>query len=202
VMPLGDSITQGAAGHASYRCQLWQKLKAGGYSADFVGSMTSGYSGANTCAVTGFDLNHEGHWGWRADQVLAQISTWAAAAQPDIVLLHLGTNDVLQGQSFDSTVQELSQIIDRLRAVNPNIKVFLAKLIPARDATASATLQSFNQRIPTLAASKSTAASPVIVVEQWAGFNGQTDTYDGIHPNATGEAKMAERWYQALRTSL
>jgi lysophospholipase L1-like esterase len=200
VMPIGDSITQGAAGRASYRCQLWQKLQTGGYSADFVGSQTLGYSGANTCTVSGFDLNHEGHWGWRADQILAQISTWAANTRPDIALIHLGTNDVFQGNTLDSTLQELGQIIDRLRAANPNIKVFLAQVIPA---TSSATnLQSFNQRIPGLAASKTTTASPVIVVDQWTGFNAQTDTYDGVHPNPTGEAKMAERWYQAIRTSL
>ncbi|MDC0714902.1 SGNH/GDSL hydrolase family protein [Stigmatella sp. ncwal1] len=199
VMPLGDSITQGASGRASYRCALWQKIQAGGSSADFVGSVTGGHGGANSCSVSGFDVQHEGHWGWRADQILAQLSTWAAHTRPDIALIHLGSNDMFQGNTVDSTIQELSQIIDRLRAANPHIQIFLAQLIPA---TNSSAIQGFNQRIPGLASSKSTSASPVTVVDQWTGFNAQTDTYDGIHPNPTGEAKMAERWYQALRSSL
>ncbi|SEM89823.1 Lysophospholipase L1 [Stigmatella aurantiaca] len=202
VMPLGDSITQAASGRESYRCALWQKLKAGGSSVDFVGSLTGGNGGANTCTASGFDFQHEGHWGWRADQILAQISTWAANTRPDIALIHLGTNDMLQGQTADSTLQELSQIIDRLRAANPNVRIFLAQLIPATNATGAAAIQALNQRIPGLAASKSTAASPVTVVDQWTGFSAPADTYDGIHPNPTGEAKMAERWYQAIRSSL
>ncbi len=200
VMPIGDSITQGAAGRASYRCPLWQKLTEGGFSVDFVGSMTTGYAGANSCDASGFDVNHEGHWGWRADQVLAQVLIWATNTRPDIALIHLGTNDVFQGNPIDSTIQELGQIIDRLRLVNPNIKVFLAQVIPAT--VSGPTLQSLNQRIPELAASKTTTDSPVIVVDQWTGFNAQTDTFDGVHPNPTGESKMAERWYEALRTSL
>ncbi|QRK14019.1 cellulose-binding protein [Archangium violaceum] len=199
-MPIGDSITQAAAGHASYRCPLWQKIRAGGYTADFVGSQTGGYSGANSCTVSGFDVNHEGHWGWRADQILASISGWATTYRPDIVLIHLGTNDLFQGNTIDSTLQEIGQIIDKLRAVNPSVKVFLAKVI--QSTRSNTTLDAFNQRIPAFATSKSTTTSPVIVVDQWTGFNASTDTYDGVHPNATGEAKMAERWFQAIRSSL
>ena len=45
-----------------------------------------------------FDINHEGHWGWRADEVLAKIDGWAEQTTPDIVLVHLGSNDILQKQ--------------------------------------------------------------------------------------------------------
>ncbi|MHA7628623.1 SGNH/GDSL hydrolase family protein [Corallococcus sp. M7] len=202
VMPLGDSITQGAAGHGSYRCQLWRKLTSRGYRADFVGTLSTGYLGANTCSSIWFDRDHEGHWSWRADQVLANISNWAASTHPDLVLIHLGTNDTYYNQTEDSTVSELEQIIDRLRVVNPRVKVFLAQIIPTSGAMLSLKLQSLNQRMPSLAAAKSTEESPVYVVDQWTDFNPATDTYDGIHPNLLGEEKMAERWYQAIREHL
>lgn len=168
--------------------------------ADFVGSMTTGHNGANSCTITGFDTQHEGHWGWRADQLLANMSTWANTHRPEIALIHLGTNDLAQGQTVDSTISEISQIIDRLRAANPTVKVFVAKVIPLNNPAYPIT--TFNQRIGTLATSKNTTTSPVIAVDQWTGFNASTDTYDGVHPNATGEAKMAEKWFQAIRTSL
>ncbi|WP_233595328.1 MULTISPECIES: SGNH/GDSL hydrolase family protein [Corallococcus] len=202
VMPLGDSITQGAAGHASYRCQLWRKLTSRGYRADFVGTLTTGYLGANTCTYVWFDRDHDGHWSWRTDQVLANISGWAERTRPDLVLIHLGTNDTYHQQTEDSTVLELEQIIDRLRVVNPQVKVFLAQIIPTSSALASLKLQSLNQRMPLLAAAKSTEESPVYVVDQWTGFVPSTDTYDGVHPNLRGEEKMAERWYQAIREHL
>ncbi|WP_253895075.1 SGNH/GDSL hydrolase family protein [Corallococcus exercitus] len=202
VMPLGDSITQGAAGHASYRCQLWRKLTRNGYRADFVGTLATGYLGENTCSAARFDRDHEGHWSWRTDQVLANISSWAESTRPDLVLIHLGTNDTYHDQTEDSTVSELEQIIDRLRVVNPRVKVFLAQLIPTAGAALALKIQSLNQRMPGLAAAKSTADSPVYVVDQWTDFNPSTDTYDGVHPNLIGEEKMAERWYQAIREHL
>lgn len=202
VMPLGDSITQGAAGHASYRCELWRKLTRNRYKADFVGTLSTGYLGENTCSSPGFDRDHEGHWSWRTDQVLANISNWAESTRPDLVLIHLGTNDTYHDQTEDSTVSELEQIIDRLRVVNPRVKVFLAQLIPTAGAALALKIQSLNQRMPGLAAAKSTADSPVYVVDQWTDFNPSTDTYDGVHPNLIGEEKMAERWYQAIREHL
>ncbi|HEX5200872.1 MAG TPA: GDSL family lipase, partial [Actinoplanes sp.] len=38
VMPLGDSITDGTQVPGGYRIGLWQRLAAGGYRVDFVGS--------------------------------------------------------------------------------------------------------------------------------------------------------------------
>lgn len=194
ILPLGDSITESYAGHASYRYWLWQKLVDGAYNTDFVGSMTGVYNGKPLYA--NFDQNHEGHWGWRANQILAQINTWASSARPDVALIHLGTNDIFQKQSNTSTINEIEQIIDALRRTNPKIKILLAKLIPS---TYMATkIQNFNSLIPSLARQKNTSKSPVIVVDQSTGFNAMSDTWDGTHPNESGEKKMANKWYKAL----
>lgn len=194
-MPLGDSITEAYDGQASYRYWLWHKLIEAGYAVDFVGSQNAVYQGQP--AFTDFDRDHEGHWGWRVDQILEQVSTWAAAAQPDVVLIHLGTNDVLFAQQgVPSTIAELGQLIDRLRQVNPNVRILLAQLIPALNRVAD--IATFNDQIPVLAAQKSTYQSPVLVVDQFTNFDPAMDTYDGAHPNELGEKKMADRWNAAL----
>ncbi len=74
IMPLGDSITQGIASgvadeefQVSFRKALYDKLKAAGYVVDdeiFVGTLFSGES------VPDFDPDHEGHPGWRADEIV------------------------------------------------------------------------------------------------------------------------------------
>ena len=197
IMPLGDSITQGSRPYDSYRRPLWHLLQNNGFTnVDFVGSMSrnSQFDPPNP----DFDSNHEGHSGWRADELAGQIITWATAAQPDIVLLHAGSNDVFQWFSDESTIADLSLIIDRLRQVNPNVKILLAQIIPHNRANTPFGVENLNAMIANLAVTKNTAQSPVIVVDQYTGFNVATDTYDNVHPNVSGEQKLAQKWFQAL----
>lgn len=197
IMPLGDSITQSDTGHNSYRRPLWQMLENTAYSGDFVGSLTEHFGGPPP--TPDFDTDHEGHWGWRADQVLANINAWAASAQPDIVLIHLGHNDLWQGQSVSSTITELGQIIDEVRLVNSSAIFLLSQVIPATSGIGLDQIPDLNAQIPALAASKHSADSPVVVVDQYTGFDPDTDTWDGVHPNASGEQKMAQNWFDAIQ---
>src|SRR5690606_41190807 len=56
-------------------------------------------------------------------------------------------------------------------------------------ATCAQGVQALNAAIPAWAASESTAQSPVIFVDQWTGFDTDADTYDGVHPNASGRSE-------------
>jgi lysophospholipase L1-like esterase len=200
IMPLGDSITQANGNHNSYRRPLWFKLREAGYTVNFVGSTRSHLFG--NAPNPDFDQDHEGHWGWRVDEILREIETWTRAAKPDIVLIHLGTNDVLGGESLDSTIEESRQLITKMRQQNPRLKILLAQLIPASGA--EPLIQRFNQRIVPLARSLNTSNSPIWVVDQFSGFDPTVgkDTYDGLHPTAVGEQKIADRWFEALRKVL
>jgi len=196
IMPLGDSITQSSAGLNSYRYYLWHLLLDHGYHVDFVGTR-HGVGGPPES--TDFDMDHEGHPGWRADEILAQLQAWAAAASPDVVLLHIGTNDLSQGQSVDSTVDDISSIIDLLRMVNPRIRILLAQIIAKTGLSSIAVL---NGRLSTLVADKQQAQSPLALVDQYSGFDPATMTYDGTHPNDVGNSQMAGRWFEKLAPML
>jgi chitodextrinase/lysophospholipase L1-like esterase len=197
VMPLGDSITQAPSGFASYRYFLYKRMQASGIDVDFVGSLTTNYQNGTTAPLYyDFDQNHEGHAGWRADEILAQIGGWAQAYKPDVVLIHLGSNDVFQGQSNASTVMEVGQIIDALRAVNPAVSIALAKTIA--NVGMPSQVVDLNNRLATLGVQKASAQSRLVVVDQWTGFSASADTFDGTHPNEGGERKMADRWHEAL----
>jgi acyl-CoA thioesterase I len=196
VMPLGDSITESAAGQPTYRYFLWHLVRNAGYRIDFVGSKRGAFGGPP--AHTDFDMDHEGHWGWRADQVLARLSDGAAAAaSPDIVLIHLGHNDLCQGQDVASTVNDIASVIDVLRTVNARVAIILAQNIPSTF-PCHVLKREFIAELPGLAAAKHTAESPVVLVDQHTGFDPVTMTWDGEHPNATGESQMADRWFAAL----
>lgn len=199
IMPLGDSITESTAGMPTYRFFLWHLLQNEGYRIDFVGSMEGAHDGPPS--NTNFDMDHEGHWGWRADEVLARLPEWAATASPDIVLLHIGHNDLCQAQPLDSTVNEISAMVDILRTTNPSVAILLAQNIPSMW-PCHAQMPEFITRLPALAAAKSTEQSPISLVDQHTGFDPATMTWDGQHPNEKGELLIAERWFATLRPLL
>ena len=197
IMPIGDSITSGSNGHGTYRYWLWKDLQAAGYQVDFVGTLYGVYNGQPP--FPDFDQDHEGHSGWRADEAAANIAPLAQQEMPDIVLIHLGHNDIAQGQSHSTTIADLGLLIDNLRSVNPKVTILLSKLVTS---TVFLQIPSLNAQIPGLASSKTQPNSPVIVIDHPSVFDPSTDTYDGVHPNNSGEMKMAGQFYNALTTEL
>ena len=200
IMPLGDSITQGAPMNPGYRILLWRQLQKDGAPVDFVGSQSAYFM--RQSPATDFDSDHEGHWGWTVRQILEHLGSWANQTKPDIVLLHIGSNDVFHGRHTAAIIADIKRCILLLRRYNPKVTVFVAQLIPCRDAEATRYIVELNQALPAMAREVSTAVSPIIVVDQFTGFDALTDTYDGIHPNPVGSEKMAARWYAALQPVL
>ena len=200
IMPLGDSITQGDSDHDTYRRPLWLSLRAEGYEVDFVGSLRVNHRGPPPSRD--FDLDHEGHWGFRVDEILDRVRGWAESGRPDVVLVHLGSNDVFQDESLSSTLEELRAVIQAIRGVRPECTFLLAQIIPTRNAGANRGIRELNDAIPELAGSLSTSVSPVLVVDQFTGFDAATQTYDGVHPNPAGEIHLSERWLASLREVL
>jgi acyl-CoA thioesterase I len=194
IMPLGDSITKGRTNHWSYRRDLEAALNDAGCSFDFVGTQ-SGPGFAPGVPLN--DRDHEGHSGLRTDQIRARLNNWLPGNGHDWALVHVGTNDVLQGTSIAAARTNISQIIDRLRNANPAVGILLAQVIPNLPGNEAAVM-ALNDEIATLAPQKSTQASPVIVVDQYSGYSTFTHNYDEIHPNDAGDAMIAQRFFGAL----
>ena len=199
IMPLGDSIT---AGPGCWRAMLWHQLQTAGYTnIDFVGGVSDG-GGCNP--GYSYDWDHEGHGGYAATGIADnnQLPPWLDAAKPDIVLMHLGTNDMWGHYIATSTkLAAFTKLVGQMRANNPNMKILVAQIIPmsaAACSTCPADVVELDNAIPGWAAGLSTAQSPIVVVDQWTGFDAVADTVDGVHPTSTGFQKMADRWYPPL----
>ncbi|MER7404654.1 GDSL-type esterase/lipase family protein [Streptomyces sp. NPDC000070] len=199
VMPLGDSIT-GSPG--CWRAVLWNRLLNSGYTdIDFVGTLPPQGCGQ------AHDGDNEGHGGElvtnAADQNL--LPGRLAATRPDIVVMHFGTNDVWSSIAPDRILAAYTKLVTQMRASNPDMRILVAQLIPMSPGSCAACAQrvvDFNARIPGWARATSTERSPITVVDQWTGFSTATDTYDGVHPNASGDDKIAARWFPALAAVL
>lgn len=190
VLPLGDSITEGKWQRPSYRHALWQLLRASGCAVDFVGSQRG------PAGEPPFDDDHEGHWGWRTDQIAAALPGWRAARAPDVALIHLGTNDVLQGVPTEQALRNLRSIIAQLRAGNPQVTVLLAQVIPAREENAPG-IEALNAGIAAMATAEHSETSHIVLVNQHRGYDPALN-YDGLHPDEDGAERLARRWHDAL----
>jgi lysophospholipase L1-like esterase len=192
VMPLGDSITDGLQVPGGYRIGLWQRFTANGFRVDFVGSLANGPS-------TLGDHDHEGHSGWRIDQIDANIVGWLRNTTPHTVLLHIGTNDVLQNFNLAGAPARLSTLVDHITATVPDAEVFVSTIIPLANAGQEANVRSYNATIPAMVQSKANAGRHVHLVDLHAALTA-ADLLDGVHPNAGGYDKMAAGWFAALRS--
>jgi lysophospholipase L1-like esterase len=192
VMPLGDSITDGTQVPGGYRIGLWQRLTAGRYTVDFVGSQFNGPGSLG-------DHDHQGHPGWRIDQIDANIVTWLRNTNPRTVLLHIGTNDVLQNFNVSGAPGRLSTLIDRITATVPDADVFVATIIPLSNAGQESAARTFNAAIPGIVQSKVNSGRRVHLVDMHAALT-TADLLDGVHPNAGGYDKMAATWFRALQS--
>ncbi|MBG0561205.1 cellulose binding domain-containing protein [Actinoplanes aureus] len=196
IMALGDSIT-GSPG--CWRALLWQKLPAA--EVDFVGTLPG-----QGCGFA-YDGENEGHGGFLVTNVANQnqLVGWLSATDPDVVLMHFGTNDAWSNIPAATILAAYTRLVEQMRASNPNMKIIVAQIIPLEPPTCGDCGQrvvTLNAAIPGWAASLSTAASPITVVDQWTGFNTATDTYDGVHPNDAGNVKIANRWYPAVAAAI
>ncbi|GAA1102317.1 SGNH/GDSL hydrolase family protein [Streptomyces javensis] len=188
VMPLGDSITDGFNVPGGYRVGLWQKLTAGRYKVDFVGSLFNGPSGLG-------DHDHEGHSGWTIQQIDDNVVNWLRTQNPHTILLHIGTNDIY-GSNPAGAPARLSTLIDHITAQAPSAELFVATITPL--GFLDSTVRAYNAAIPGIVQSKVNAGKRVHLVDMYSALT-PADLADGVHPNAGGYDKMADVWWRALR---
>ena len=107
IMPLGDSLTSGYRVPGGYRPQLHDGLTASGWSFDFVGSISSPTDMA--------DPDHEGHNTYVIDELITTTAEMVPLYEPDIVLLLIGTNDVVSQKALSEAPDRLAELLVPIR---------------------------------------------------------------------------------------
>jgi lysophospholipase L1-like esterase len=117
---------------------------------------------------------------------------------PHIILLHIGTNDMVQGSA--GAPERLAELVDQILADRPDALLAVATIVPL-PSSANA-VDTFNAAIRALVEELANAGEHVILVDQFTGFPGSGLENDNVHPNEQGYARMAEVWYGAISTYL
>ncbi|CAA9965111.1 Cellulose-binding family II bacterial type [Pyrenophora teres f. maculata] len=199
VMPFGASIVS-----RCWRANLQTLLKSQSITNfDMVGSQTSKCSGA------AMDQNHEGHPGSLATDFAknGNLVDWLDQNPPDVVIMLIGTNDVLAKKTVDDVLHAYDILLGQMRAKNENMQIVFSNLLPLDPARFSQRavdgIKALNTAIAAYAPSKSTLKSPVWFVDNFADFDAVKDTDDGEHPNlSTGVQKMANKFLDATKSAI
>ncbi len=124
---------------------------------------------------------------------------WVLRQQVDIFVIELGGNDGLRGLSPDATRANLQAIIDRVRAGCPPAKIVLAGIVAPPNMGADFT-RAFASIFPDLARKNGLPLIPFLL--EGVGGRPELNQPDGVHPNVSGHAIVADTVWRALRPLL
>jgi len=194
ILPLGDSITDGIGFSGGYRVELFSLALADDHDITYVGGSMNGPQMVD--GVT-FPRAHEGHSGWTISQIDGIVPSPALGPDPNIILLHIGTNDMYQGAS--GATDRLETLVDAILADQPNSLLVVSNIIPFPGASGAVT--TFNAAVPGIVSERAAAGKHILFVDQFMGFP-TSELGDGVHPNQAGYERMARKWYEAISSYL
>lgn len=212
IMPIGDSITFGLGEDGGYRKYLDYSLKEKDISFDMVGpegknSESFSYKGQNVQ----YDGNHAGYSGytikqqypipsWGENGLLEKLQSKNAIkqAQPDIVLLIIGTNDMTANRNLNDCEQDLHTLIDYILGDMPEDGVIFMGSIPEFTAYGgnAQRVGNYNNTVKKVAESY---GDNVQFADVHGSLNGMADmSSDNLHPSGAGYEKMGKFWAEVI----
>jgi lysophospholipase L1-like esterase len=219
LMLVGDSITHGSPGGYTWRYFLDQQLGVVYPGSDlFVGPSTAPMGG--DYAVAGWDTDHAAQSGRMLDCYLdgdiagrpcGDANTAAgdlAAHNPDVMVLLLGTNDVLLDWGPSTPEQYAADVetyVGLARANNPTVSVSVMGLLPVGPAQfplSEGERAAANEALQRLTSRLDSPDARVVYAPTDAGFDVAQHTTDGVHPNTAGDGVIATNIATALATHL
>ena len=193
ILPLGDSITFGIQYEGAYRVELFHKALADGKKITYVGSQMNGPSMVDNMP---FPHNHEGHSGYTIDQMKPFAMTTDVPYMPNIITLHIGTNDTY-GSTPSGAPMRLQALVDLITSTYPNTLLVVAKIVPYPSQAANTKL--INDSIPDTVNSRAMQGKHVIMADCNTGFmTSSMLSSDSIHPNQTGYNFMGDQFYAVI----
>jgi lysophospholipase L1-like esterase len=201
IMIVGDSVTEGSSGDFTWQYRLYEHLLTDGVRPHMVGPYHWLYNNvthakkAYSYANPDFERANDAQWGLALFREKTAIGRKVATYRPDYLLVLLGLNDLFwYGLSQPVMANNLASFIATARAARPRIRIVLGLIPPdihERKAAFAASVASYNRTISSTAARLSTTKSPIAVASDGSGISVAADLWDGTHPNANGEIKIA-----------
>ncbi len=175
ILVLGNSLSAGLGLKSSeaYPALLAKKLRA---------------------AVLNFQLTNASQTGGTTEGGLERLPAHLKR-KIDIFILELGINDAFRGVPVDQIQNNLQQMIDKVKARNPDVRVLIAGMqLP--NYAADDYVSAFGKIFAELAAKNGGSLVPYLL--DGVGGDPSLNLPDGIHPNAAGQKILAENVWRVL----
>jgi hypothetical protein len=208
-MPVGDSMTIGSAGEHTWRYRMWRHLRDA-YGAPFalVGPRETLYdkaAGAPTSyeyAAPDFPRAHLAGWGEGWLHMAPLVGEAVREHRADVLLVSLGLIDLGFYTNADQTAENVRAFVAEARRANPRIRMVVLPVIPnvraESDAPFATEVTRFNELLVKAIADLDEPRSPLLSASPPPSYDISHDTYDGTHPNASGEHKIAAAFAEAM----
>lgn len=213
VLAVGDSITKGLdftdpshQGTASggYRAALFRLARRAGRRLVFVGSQ---FDGPLETDGASFPRAHEGHSGATIHDLTLCVGK-LTGTRPHVVLLMVGTNDVLQDLDLASGQdRRVANFLEQLRTVVGGALIVVAQIPPTKPPTSTvfepkdrpaARYHAYNDAVRAAVVARSAVDGRIVLVDMYTAFGPELLSLDGVHPNQDGYAHMADVWFAAM----
>lgn len=208
---VGDSMTVGSAGDYTWRYRMWRHLCALGEPFQVVGPRVTLYDKAADAAVSadyadpGFPPHARRHlagWGEGWLHMAPLIGDTVREHRPDVLLVSLGLIDLGFYTDAEQTAVNVERFIAEARAAAPRVRMALLPVIPNTRADLDPGFADecarFNTELAKVVADHDSPASPLLLASRPEGYDILLDTYDGTHPNPSGEHKLAAAFADAM----
>lgn len=243
IMPIGDSITHGYQSSGGYRKYFYHFLEQD-FNVDMVGP-NSDYPDTFTWLKeeVSYDTNHCGYSGYAIQYMdsketrqgileTLQNGNYLQTYDPDIIMLQIGTNDILSAYN-DGITDRLENLINYIDENTRDDTVIFVSTIPHIDAVKVSDwcwaygdvkynntpedfdkivndyVDSYNKSIPILVdklhdEGKNVEFADIYCAVQENGLTIDKDKYleDGVHPNEKGYARIGMNWANTINKYL
>jgi len=231
IMPVGDSITDGYWEQGGYRKYMSYQFSQRGFNfIDLVGpkgadSETFDYNGQQVS----YDGNYAGYSGYAIQYIegtetrqgileTLQDGDYIKTFKPDIVLLQIGTNDILSAYN-EGITDRLENLVTYIlnEMDNPESTVYISTIpdIDVKEVESwlwaygevkwnssldeftkivQGYVDSYNASIPLLVEKMQSDGKNVQFADIHSVVDMKSDLYDGVHPNEQGYEKMGIYW--------
>jgi lysophospholipase L1-like esterase len=145
---------------------------------------------------------HLAAWGEGWQHMARRVRAAVAGCRPDVLLISLGLIDLGFYTNSAQTDAYVREFFAEARAAGPRTRAVVLPVVPniraLLDAGFAAEVERFNELLSETLAALSLPGSPLVLAAPPVAYDVRGDTYDGTHPAASGERKLAAAFADAL----
>ncbi|OTA90503.1 carbohydrate esterase family 3 protein [Hypoxylon sp. CO27-5] len=201
IMALGASIVKGetSPGYLGFRKPMRDELVGLGFTVNMVGSVRLGDF---------VDNDVEAYGGKKIKEMHEYAKKIVPKTLPNVFVINLGTNNLLQNKDVDKVGQQMEDLIDYLLTTSKQSTVILSTMLTNKVPNLEPTVLDMNRQYRDIMKTFEADGKPVVLAEMHPSEGGSRVPTaneigpDGSHPTVKGYEMMGHIFVQAIQSAV